>query len=105
MHCGSNGVTTRIGRVMPEARSGRGLVDRGHTEAPWIERLERASHLHRAQAVAVSFDHRQQPAARDRGHRARVRYQRCQVNVHPGACRLGGKGHGRAGRYDIRREG
>src|SRR5918994_2649391 len=61
--------------------------------------------LHRSQPVAVSFDHRQQPATTDRRDCACVGHQRSQVDIDPGAYGLGGKGHGQAGGYDIRRGG
>jgi hypothetical protein len=70
-----------------DARSaeGGGFVHRRNAEPPRIERFEGSRDLHRAESVAVSFDHRQQSGAAHGGDGTGIRRQRRQVDVHPGA--------------------
>ena len=64
-HSGAAGSATRMGRRSRGAER-RALLDRRHAEAPRVERLQRARDRDGAETVAVSFDHRQQPAAGER---------------------------------------
>jgi hypothetical protein len=68
----------------------RAFLDRRHAEAPGIERLQRAHHRHSAEAVAVSFDHRQQPRAGHLRDAARVGHDRVEIHVHPRARAVSG---------------
>ena len=68
-------------------------------------RQERARDLDCTETVTVSFDHRQQSAAGDGGDSAGIRGQRGEVDIDPGAGRLGSEGRGQGGGYLMWREG
>ena len=89
-----SGLATRIGRRTPASRSAAPSSTVATPIAPRIEWLEGLRHPGGAETVAVSFDHRQKRRAARRGERARVGDQRVEVDVDPGAGRLGGSGHG-----------
>ncbi len=80
------------------------LFDGCDAEAPGIYRQESASDLDCTETVTVSFDHRQQSATGDGGDSAGIRGQRGEVDIDPGAGRLGSEGRGQGGGYLMWRE-
>src|SRR6188508_953833 len=78
---------------------------RRHSEAPGAYHFQGSGDFHRAQTIAVSFDHRQQTTTTDCGNFTGIRHQRAQVDIYPRARGLGRKIGGQGGGYHIRREG